>query len=82
VKLAYKVNRELIPLLLAYGVTILKRPSTKKSKAAYEHIVEAYACLDHHLGLLGLKVDSKDIPNTVYGVYYLNEHEPRQEGIS
>ena len=70
-RLANKINNELIPLFLSHGHIFLK-----KGTHGYENIVEAYAGYDRHVKLLNLQVNDKDVPNIIYGTYYLNDHEP------
>jgi len=70
-RMANKINDELIPLVIAHGEKVFK-----KGKRAYENIVEAYAGFERHCKLNSLSVDKNDVPNIIYGVYYLNDHEP------
>lgn len=70
-RLAQKLNDELIPLVIARGEFIFKR-----GKRAYENLVEAYAGFDRFCELNRVECDSKDVPNIIYGLYYLNDHSP------
>ena len=70
-KIAYKLNDELIPLILVHGASIFKA-----GKREYENLVAAYVAFTYHCNLNDIKVESKDIPNIIYGIFYLNDNSP------
>jgi hypothetical protein len=69
--IANKLNNELIPLVIARGEALFKQGSR-----AYENIVEAYAGFLEFCEFYSVSVDSIDVPNIIYGLYYLNDHAP------
>jgi len=66
-----KVQNDILPVFLAFGVNIMRL----RGKAGYENIVEASVCFEWHRKRLDLQVDDKDLPNILYAMYYLNNHD-------
>ena len=73
VKIARKVQRDIVPLLL-------QQAQIFTSKVQIELTVIAYIHLGNHCKRLGLDYPSKDnLTDIVWGIYWLNDHEPSVE---
>ena len=73
IKIARKVKRDIVPLLL-------QQVQIFKSKKEIELTVIAYIHLKNHCERLGLEYPSKDdVTDIVWGIYWLNDHEPSVE---
>jgi len=68
-RLAKEVDSKIVPALVTYASSI-------KSKRKIENIIIAYVCLKTHLARLNIGIHSDELPNIVYGTFYLNDNEP------
>jgi hypothetical protein len=71
-KLAYRLNREILPVLLSYGVTLMKKGEDQSNIKIFSNLCAAYIALDIYFNKTKIAHDSKDMPNFVYAIYYLN----------
>lgn len=68
-RLAKEVDSKIVPALVTYASYI-------KSKRKMENIIIAYVCLRTHLTRLNIGVSNEELPDIVYGAFYLNDNEP------
>jgi hypothetical protein len=73
-KMANRLNSEIVPFLLNYGIVLMKKGEDVNNAKVLGNIATAFFGLELYFKNTKLPYDSKDMPNFIYTIYYLNLH--------
>lgn len=79
-KLAHRLNDEIIPFLLNYGVRIMKQGENSQNKIVVGNIATAFYGLERFFKKFNKVLDKTKMPNYIYVIYYLNIKSVPVEG--
>ena len=73
-KVANRAKSEVQPVLLVHAHDLAKEKT--KFKTNLERLIVSYCYLEHHLTRLGMKADTYDVPNLVWGIFVVDRLNP------
>ena len=71
-KMAHRLNNEIIPFLLNYGIVLMKKGENMNNAKVMGNIATAFFGLETYFKNTKVTYDPNDMPNLIYAVYYLN----------